>query len=336
MSLAALRNWFTQWYPPNPTFTEECLPSQFDRVFLVTGGSKGIGFELCKMLYTTGATIYMASRSQEEADQAIKDITSSACDIRTPGVLKFLCLDLMDLATIKTAAEEFAKQETCLDVLWLQAGIGARSVPPLTKTKQGLDAFIGAHCVAHLFLAELLLPQLREAAKIQIPGTVRLVWTASSLAELATSNGGIEMDRLDGIGIPIRDYAASKAGNWILGIEFGRRHGGDTKAPILSVTQNPGNLKTGIWENVQRPIRAFMDAFVLYEPKFGGYTELYAGLSPDLTMENQGAYIMPWGRIQEHTSRQDILQAAKPVEEGGGGLGAKFWEWCEEQWKEMA
>lgn len=55
---------YTQWFPPKPTLTEENVPSQHGRVFIVTGGNAGVGFELCKILYGTGATIYMASRSE--------------------------------------------------------------------------------------------------------------------------------------------------------------------------------------------------------------------------------------------------------------------------------
>jgi short-subunit dehydrogenase len=54
----------TQFYPPAPTFTEADVPNQNGRIFLVTGGSYGIGFELCNMLYGRGATVYMTSRSK--------------------------------------------------------------------------------------------------------------------------------------------------------------------------------------------------------------------------------------------------------------------------------
>lgn len=60
----ALRSAFTQLYPPKPTFTEQDTGPQSGRVFIVTGGNTGVGYELCKQLYGTGATIYMASRSK--------------------------------------------------------------------------------------------------------------------------------------------------------------------------------------------------------------------------------------------------------------------------------
>lgn len=67
MVLASLRNWRAQWLPPKPNFTDQDVLAQNGRVFIVTGGNAGIGYELVKMLYGTGATIYMTSRSNVRA-----------------------------------------------------------------------------------------------------------------------------------------------------------------------------------------------------------------------------------------------------------------------------
>ena len=67
----------------------------------------------------------------------------------------------------------------------------------------------------------------------------------------------------------------------------------------------------------------FLDLILLYAPIYGAYTELYAGLSDDLTLEkHQGAYIWPWGRLGQ--PRKDIQNEAKE-----GGKSQKLWEWCE-------
>lgn len=62
--MQSLRSWYTQWYPPSPTFTEADVPSQKGKIFLVTGCNAGIGLELCKLLYTTGATVYLTTRTE--------------------------------------------------------------------------------------------------------------------------------------------------------------------------------------------------------------------------------------------------------------------------------
>ena len=66
-----------------------------------------------------------------------------------------------------------------------------------------------------------------------------------------------------------------------------------------------------------------------YDPIYGAYTELYGGLSPDISLENNGAWLMPWGRIGR--LRHDIELAGKSREEGGTGIGEDFWVWSESQ-----
>ena len=69
-------NW-TQTFPHAPSFTEESIPSQTGKVFIVVGGNSGVGFKLVKIFYSEGGTVYMASRSQTKASEAIKEIQNS-------------------------------------------------------------------------------------------------------------------------------------------------------------------------------------------------------------------------------------------------------------------
>ncbi len=62
----------------------------------------------------------------------------------------------------------------------------------------------------------------------------------------------------------------------------------------------------------------------MHEPIKGAYTELYAGWSRDVTLEQSGAYLIPWGRIGR--LRADIEDAMRDAE---GGNARRFWEWCE-------
>lgn len=66
-----------------------------------------------------------------------------------------------------------------------------------------------------------------------------------------------------------------------------------------------------------------------YDPKYGGYTELWAGLSPDLTTEHNGRYIAPWGRIGRN--RPDVEASLKGTAEGGTGKVEQFWQYCERE-----
>jgi len=159
-----------------------------------------------------------------------------------------------------------------------------------------------------------------------------VIWTASFLAEAASAVNGVDFELLEkGTKDQTKNYAVSKAGTWILGREFARRYGGEG---VLSVVLNPGNLRNEGWKKVDK-FTMFFVKHVLFDPVFGAYTQLYAGLSRDITAERNGAYVIPWGRIRgdEACPRKDILNAMLPEEEGGLGYGEKLWEWCEMKWK---
>lgn len=69
--------------------------------------------------------------------------------------------------------------------------------------------------------------------------------------------------------------------------------------------------------------------------RFGAYTELWAGLSSEITAKENGGYIIPWGRLQQSNPRKekDIIAAMKRTKDGGPGMAESFWNWCEEQTK---
>jgi retinol dehydrogenase-12 len=92
---------------------------------------------------------------------------------------------------------------------------------------------------------------------------------------------------------------------------------------------------------------ALMNA-ALYTPIHGAYTELFAGLSSDVTLDHNGSWsmpsiilsfaclliiitVIPWGRLTP--IRKDLEAAGKSEAEGGTGIATKFWEWSEEQVK---
>ena len=103
------------FFIPKPGLTEENLPNQAGKVFIVTGGYAGCGKELSKILYSKNGTVYVAGRSKEKADAAIDEIKQAYPS--SDGRVEFLKVDLADLASVKASADEFLKKEQRLDVL---------------------------------------------------------------------------------------------------------------------------------------------------------------------------------------------------------------------------
>jgi len=117
-----------EMFPPKPLFTKKDTADQFGRVFIVTGGSAGIGYEVVKALYHLNGRVYIASRSESTAKAAIASIhalkpTNSQTVKAGKAELIFSSLDLGDLTTTKSSAMEFLSKETRLDVIWHNEGI---------------------------------------------------------------------------------------------------------------------------------------------------------------------------------------------------------------------
>lgn len=314
---------FSQMRPPRPALTEQNLPSQKGKVFIVTGATSGIGYQLTKILFLAGAKVYLAVRSEAKAQETMKELKSLASDASV-GQLEYLHLELDDLSTIKSSAEEFKQKESRLDVLWNNAAV---SLPPLgSKSKQGHELQVATNCLGPYLFTQLLLPVLKvTATSSKTPGSVRVIWSSSIVVETNAPQGGIIFEDLNSPPPDqTRNYVASKTGNWFLASELARDVGGQG---ILSMTQNPGNLKTNLLRHKSELYRMMVSP-LLYKAQMGAYTELWAGLAPEVTMEMNGGYVIPWGRIHSGL-RGDLLLALKGEEEGGTGEARKFAEWCE-------
>jgi NAD(P)-dependent dehydrogenase (short-subunit alcohol dehydrogenase family) len=318
----------SQFFPPSPIYTENEVGPQQGMVFLITGGYSGIGFELAKILYQKGGKVYIAGRSPDKAQRAIEQIeTSSSTD---SGSLHYLTLELDDLSTIKKSADEFKSRESKLDVLWNNAGI---SQPPLgSQSKQGFELQLATNCLGPFLFSQLLLPLLAKAAgqtQNSVAAMGRVIWLSSQIMELSAPKGGVSLTDLNKTPKDqTRNYVTSKTVNYLLSCEFARREG--PAKGVISVSINPGAANTQLFRHT--PMLRYLAWPLLYKPVFAAYTELYAGLSPDITLEKNGSYILPWGRISP-SLREDLALAAHPKEDGGDGRAAEVWNFCEEATK---
>lgn len=258
------------------------------QVYIVTGANTGVGKELARILYSKNATVYVAARSEEKALKAIEDIKAAAPD--STGKLVFLRLDLADLTTIKASAEDFLSKESALHVLFNNAGVMKPAQG--SKTVQGYELQLGVNNVGTFMFTQLLTPTLIKTAKTATENSVRVVWVSSSAADAPICpTDGVEMDNLDyhKDKSSFHKYMVSKAGNFLHSAEYARRHASDG---IVSVALNPGNLSSDLWRTQGWAASAVLKSFVLHPPVYGAYTELFAGLSPEVTLKLPGDWSM--------------------------------------------
>lgn len=286
-----LKSSLTQAFPPRPKFTEKDLPDLTDKIYIVTGANTGTGKELTRLLYTKNAKIYMMARSEEKTKMAIEDIQKTTPN--SAGSLQYIKLDLADLSTIKPTVQRFLDSETKLHVLFNNAGV-LSSAKDMVLTPQGHELHTGVNALGSFLLSQLLTPILTETARSEPAGTVRVVWVASSAAEMfAEERVGVRPETLSpeaqGSRTGLERYWQSKVANWAHATEYARHHRADG---VVSVAVNPGNLQSDLYRNQGFLFRIAVKLF-MYPPLSGAYTELYAGLSPDVDISNTGC----WGEF---------------------------------------
>ncbi|KAI1081482.1 hypothetical protein F5B20DRAFT_67046 [Whalleya microplaca] len=304
---------FTQLFPPKPGFREKDLPNLSGKVYIVTGANAGVGKELSRILYSKEAKVYMAGRSEQKITEAINDIKASVTSSKV-GELVFLHLDLANLDTVKASAERFLEQEDRVHVLFNNAGV--MRPPEGSKSEQGYELQLGVNCVGTFLFTKLLTPTLIRTAKSEARGTVRVVWVSSQVIESTLAlKEGINIDNLDyHREVPnMTKYSISKTGSLFYGTEYAKRYKTDG---ILSVPLNPGLVDSDLWRTQGKLSHALLRIFILHPPVLGAYTELFAGLSPEVTLENSGQWVIPWGRFQ--SARKDLVAGSRSTDEQGG------------------
>ncbi|KAM7189796.1 retinol dehydrogenase 12 [Rhypophila sp. PSN 637] len=322
----SLSSSWTQSFPAKPTFTEKDLPDLSGKVYIITGANTGIGKELARILYAQNAKIYLLTRDESKTQTAIQEIQSSSP--KSTGSLHHIHLDLSDLASVKTSATKFLASESRLDVLFNNAGyMGPEGA--IERTSAGHEIHMGVNCVGTFLLTKLLTPVLLSTASEQ-KITAKVVYISSFAAELfGEKNTGLDMDNLDyHKDKPAKyRYGVSKLGNWAYSIELCKRY---KSQGLIGVAVNPGNIRTELFRQ-QGAVFRFLTDPVSYPVINGAYSLLFAGLSPEVTVDKAGEYVIPFGRFG--AIRADLNAATKEEGEGGNGTTRQFWEWSEEQVK---
>ncbi|KAF8500320.1 NAD-P-binding protein [Russula emetica] len=300
---------FSQLFAPKPLWTSRDVPDQTGKTVLITGGNRGIGRELARVLLSKNARVYIAARDENRAQKTIDELKEKT----GKQSIFFLRLDLADLPSIKTTAE--GDLHAALD--------SALIFPPVEAlTKQGYDGQFGTNVLGHFYLMELLLPTLIATAEDSPPGVVRIVNVSSIAHNFGIPPEGINWDTVG----PNADmakrkkvgtmnlYSQSKLGNVLITNELARRVGDKN---IVAISLHPGNINSSPepWNII---VRIFL-RLAFYDIAYGVISPLYAGTAP-AGAELNGKYLTAWARVTLPNEK------ALDVE-----LQKKLWEWCEDR-----
>ncbi|KAI0752428.1 NAD(P)-binding protein [Daedaleopsis nitida] len=278
---------WSQYFPPRPEWSVDDVPDQSGKVFLITGGTSGLGLETARVLLARNARVYITSRDRERGRQAADELR------RVSEAIHVLHMDLSDLHSVRAAAREFMSKERSLHVLINNAGVMA---PPLALlSRQRYDLQFAVHVLGHFFLTQLLLPVLLATAKASGQKVRVLNYTAPVPAR-ATA-GRIDYTALmDG---PVRRrcspaqlYRQSKLGALLLALELAEQYG---EQGLVSIAVNPGNVHTGLTRHAGGVGASLWD-MLSHPVSRGVLTPLFAATSPAAERLN-GKLLVPWARV---------------------------------------
>ncbi|KAF5672287.1 oxidoreductase bli mitochondrial [Fusarium heterosporum] len=130
------------------------IPDLSGKVFVVTGGSAGIGYGIsAHILQHNCEKLYLLGKKQHHLDEAAEGLKKYG-DISR---VEFIQVELEDLHQTDEVAKKLASELQRLDALILNAGLG---VGPYGETKDGIDSHMQVNVFAQHHLAMTLLPKL--------------------------------------------------------------------------------------------------------------------------------------------------------------------------------
>jgi len=131
-----------------------------NKVALITGANKGLGFEMARQLAQAGVTVVLAARDQAKGESAVAKLKAQGFDVR------FLKLDVTNKKDFAQAAEFLEKNFGKLDILINNAGISADGLAGTSAsatTEQSLQATFQTNFFAPIALTQALLPLLKKS-----------------------------------------------------------------------------------------------------------------------------------------------------------------------------
>lgn len=136
------------------------------RVALVTGASRGLGYEMAKALGAAGAFVLINGRDRTTVDEAVASLAQAGVDAAPAP------FDVTIDAARREGVEKAAAVRGRLDILVGNAGVQHRA--PLADWSQGeFDRVVDANMTACFFMAQLCVPHMKKG------GYGRIIFTTS-------------------------------------------------------------------------------------------------------------------------------------------------------------
>lgn len=127
-------------------------------ITLITGATKGLGYETARRLIEAGHLVYLGARDRERGTAAARDLGG-----------RFLALDVLDDASVAAAAAMIEAEHGALDVLINNAGVAGGSVPAAETTADEVQRVYATNVFGVVRVTQAFLPLLlRSSAPVLV------------------------------------------------------------------------------------------------------------------------------------------------------------------------
>ncbi len=128
-----------------------------NKTALVCGASQGLGLASAKELALLGATIILASRSEEKLKQAVKEL-----DAAKGQQHRYILVDLSEPEMVKAAVQALLAKEIIIHILVNNAG-GPPAGPMIDTDVAEIEKAFRTHLISSHLLAQLVVPGMKAA-----------------------------------------------------------------------------------------------------------------------------------------------------------------------------
>ncbi|XP_054882023.1 dehydrogenase/reductase SDR family member on chromosome X-like isoform X2 [Poeciliopsis prolifica] len=142
----------------NRTFAMPALPKQKGRVAIVTGATRGMGFETARHLANLGMHVIIAGNEPEEGAAAVRKINEECNE----GEAEFVFVDLTSLKSVRQFVQKFRDRSLPLHVLINNAGT---MLVPERRTEDGFEFHFCLNYLSHFLLTNMLLDLLKTSGR---------------------------------------------------------------------------------------------------------------------------------------------------------------------------
>ena len=192
-----------------------------NKIFVITGGSRGLGLVLARQICAAGGKVALIARDGDELGRAKADLTPRG------GVVLTIECDLLDAGQIQSAVRQIIDRFGKIDILINNAGI--IEVGPLEHmTREDFECAMRLHFWAPLELISQIVPEMRT-------------WGGGRIVNISSIGGKLAVPHL-------APYSASKFA--LTGLSDALR-AELARDNIHVITVAPGMMRTGSHVNAR-------------------------------------------------------------------------------------